>query len=231
MKKLTVDAYHEVAAKRGFKWIGQDNPLTNVNTKWECSQGHTWEATYTDIRMGNGCPVCSQRIKKTASDYVELARQRGFFWVDTLPQHSHLKTRWQCQHGHVWEATYTNISNRKSNCPHCKEYVNGQPVSQRQRGIHRMIGGQLNYPVNRYRIDIAIQHDGSMIAVEYDSYHFHNDQRDAIRDRYLLSQGWRILRIKSGRLLPKKKDLLAALSAVKHGQTYHEIVLPDWGQD
>lgn len=94
-----------------------------------------------------------------------------------------------------------------------------------------MLGGYLNYPVNRYRIDIALITDKLMIAVEYDSWYFHDSERDAQRDQVLLSLGWRVLRIKSGSLLPSRKVLLAALERVIAGERCVEIVLHDWEQN
>jgi len=95
-----------------------------------------------------------------------------------------------------------------------------------------MLGGRLNLPFGRYRIDIALEIGIERIAIEYDSYYWHKKKqaKDARRDRELMIAGWRVLRIKSDKLVPSLKEIGTAIALLLNGQTYTEIVLEDWGE-
>jgi very-short-patch-repair endonuclease len=54
----TPEDYREIARQRGYRWLGPEVPNVNTKTTWECEQGHRWEATYSHIQRGSGCPVC-----------------------------------------------------------------------------------------------------------------------------------------------------------------------------
>ena len=86
-------------------------------------------------------------------------------------------------------------------------YKNGTaPCSKQQKHIHNIIGGKLNYPVDRCSLDIAFPNE--MIYIEYDgSGHGWYDKKylkdgheivqkkDMKRTFYLNSKGWKIIRI------------------------------------
>lgn len=113
--------YEALAEKRGFRWLGPTVPKTDTKTNWQCPHGHQWPTTYGKIRAGRGCPHCSNHVPKTAEDYHQLAKERGFLWLGPLPQNTHMKTWWQCQPGrlgHRWPARYQSIQ-QGTGCPVC----------------------------------------------------------------------------------------------------------------
>jgi very-short-patch-repair endonuclease len=95
-----------------------------------------------------------------------------------------------------------------------------------------MLGGELNYPLGPYKIDVAVEADGIAIAVEYDSWYWHAGQEDhdAQRDREVIAAGWRVLRVKSRASLPSQEQLDAAIACLLAGEDQVEIVLDDWGE-
>ncbi len=56
--------YHQMAASRGFRWLGPEVSGARVKTGWQCPQGHQWQARYNNIQQGSGCPECA-RLKRT----------------------------------------------------------------------------------------------------------------------------------------------------------------------
>ena len=56
--------YHALAEKRGFRWLGPEVRNIQTRTGWECEQGHRWMATYSTVRKGTGCPLCSRKRNK-----------------------------------------------------------------------------------------------------------------------------------------------------------------------
>jgi len=93
-----------------------------------------------------------------------------------------------------------------------------------------MLSGQLNYPFDNLRIDVALPAD--KIAIEYDAWYWHGYrlEQDDLRDQELLSAGWQILHIRSNSSLPTQPELHAAISRLTStNDRVVEIVLDDWG--
>lgn len=233
--RLTPDDYHALARSLGFEWLGPPVLKNTEYTNWRCSQGHVWETTYNQLQHGHDCTYCSMPFRRGDVFFRELAQERGFVWLGPIPKTSHHKTTWQCQQGHQWEAVTSNIKGG-TGCPQCADIVNGARVSQVQRQLCEMLGGILNYRVGRYAIDVALQTGDINIGIEYDCWFWHRVHADKTeherkRDKYLISQGWRILRVKANELLPSQEQLDTAITALLNGSVYQEIVLEDWPED
>jgi very-short-patch-repair endonuclease len=230
IRKVKQD-YDNIGKDRNIRWVDSVLPdNTMVKTLWECKKGHRWLAKYNDIHNGQGCSRCCGNIKKTIDDYRFLAEERGFKWVgEKLPKNVVTKTWWECGKGHKWEAVYHNIKTGYG-CPYCKDIINGALVSKPQRKLNDMLLGDLNYKENKYIIDIAIIRNSQKIAVEYDAQYWHKgrEQADYKRDKYLISKGWKILHIKSGKLLPTRKQIKKAINQLLTCKNIINVCLDDW---
>lgn len=109
------------------------------------------------------------------------------------------------------------------------------PTSQPQLQLYEMIKdrypeAELNYPFSTCSLDIFVCIDGVKIDCEYDGYFWHsNQQRDIKRDKYLQSQGFKTLRVRSGHKLPTEEELFSAIDyLVNTEHHFKEIVLSDW---
>jgi len=228
--KKTDDDYSALAKQRGFKWIGGNPGSVLEKTLWECSEGHQWEARYSDIDTGYGCPFCAGTIPKTPADYHELAAERGFRWLGPEVPTTHDKTTWECGEGHLWEARYNDIQSGRG-CPTCVDMCNGALVSKLQRELCQLVDGELNVPCGPYRIDVGKHLEGVKIAIEYDSWYWHGgrEEEDTKRDEYLKTHGWRLIHVRSNACLPSRKHLDETIKRIAAGATEAEIVLHDWG--
>ena len=228
--------HHTLAKERGFTWLGPEVPNGATKTWWKCGEGHTWETAYDSVKQGRGCPTCAcevigEKKRHKPDDYTALAESRGFRWLGPPVRDGHSVTWWQCSAGHKWQANYHNIQ-QGTGCPTCVDMVNGVRVSKPQRSLCKMLDGELNVPCSVYRIDVAVIADGVNIAVEYDSWFFHagKEEQETERDYVLIEAGWRVLHVRSNTLLPKSRQLDAAISRLLAGEVITEIVLEDWGQ-
>jgi hypothetical protein len=196
------------------------------NTRWQCQYGHQWDAPYANVQQGSGCPACAGCVPKVAHDYYALAKERDFNWVGQLPGSIEEKTTWECRSEHRWEASYHNVDCRESGCPRCRDMVNGALVSSQQRELCRLLGGELNYTVGSWRVDVAFPH--LKIAIEYDSFYYHRgrEERDATKDHDLLAAGWHILRIRSNKQVPDADALGTALVSLLADASYQECNWP-----
>jgi len=74
---LSKEIINERIADRGLELLGK---YTNTLSKtlFQCSKGHTWEATPGNVMGGTGCPRCSGREPLTK----EIVNQRiAIGWV------------------------------------------------------------------------------------------------------------------------------------------------------
>lgn len=80
------------------------------------------------------------------------------------------------------------------------------PCSKQQKYLHKLLGGELNYPIDDCSLDIAfpeqmiyIEYDGSGHNTRYsnnENYDYNkNLQKDINREYFLKNKGWKIIRI------------------------------------
>lgn len=108
-------------------------------------------------------------------------------------------------------------------------------TSSQQIQVYEMIKNKhpdviLNYPFSSLSLDIFVEINNVKIDVEYDGWFFHQDkQKDIKRDKFLQSQGFKTLRIRSGHLLPTEQELFDAIDyLVNTEHHFKEIILSDW---
>jgi hypothetical protein len=79
--------YHKLARVRGFTWTGGALPKNvHAKTSWQCGQGHSWQANYSNIQQGRGCSECSGKRPKETANCDALAESRGFEWTSDVPK-------------------------------------------------------------------------------------------------------------------------------------------------
>lgn len=228
--RITVDDYLALAAQKGIKWIESEIPKANDKTIWECSEGHLWEISYSEIKRGYNCPFCVGNASKTTEDYHALAEAKQIKWKGPEVSDTTVLTGWECEHGHRWQASYANLR-RVKGCPECLDIVNGTIVSEPQKQLCDMVSGELNYPCDSYRIDIALP--DKMVAIEYDCWYWHGNRQeeDRQRDADLIAAGWKVLHIKSNMNLPQQDELFDTIVLLQaDGRNQAEIILDDWGK-
>ena len=110
-----------------------------------------------------------------------------------------------------------------------------QRTSSQQLQLYEIIkrkysNAELNYPFGSCSLDIFICINNINLDIEYDGWYWHqNKQVDLKRDKFLQSQGFKTLRIKSGTLLPTEEELFGSIDyLVNTEHHFKEIILSDW---
>ena len=112
------------------------------------------------------------------------------------------------------------------------------PTYKQQIALYKVIktkysNAVLNHPFSTCSLDVFVCINNIKIDIEYDGGFWHIDQqKDIRRDKFLQSQGFKILRIRSNRLLPTDQELFDAIDylvATEHH--FKEIILKDWKGD
>lgn len=108
-----------VASKKGGECLSNIYINSNHKLTFKCENGHTWETTLAGIRKG-WCPECSIYVReiKTIQDTQELAELKNGQCLSTEYVNNHTKMTWQCEYGHIWEASYNTIQSGCW-CPQC----------------------------------------------------------------------------------------------------------------
>ena len=90
----------------------------------------------------------------------------------------------------------------------------------------------LNVPVlYKYILDIVLKIEDEKINIEYDGCYWHQDiEKDKVRYETLINNGYKVLRIRSGNLLPTKEELKNGIESLlkNENETHSEIKLSDW---
>lgn len=235
-QRLSEDDYLKLASRRNFRWIGPKPSNRQAKTWWCCPVEHSWEASFANVHLGRGCPICGRESMKSAlrskdSEYEAFAETRGWTWIGPSVPNSATKTEWLCQKAHKVFSALSWLKDGNG-CAHCADMVNGAKVSAIQRKLAVLLHGELNVAEGNFSIDVGIKRGDTQIAIEYDSWYYHGDRLEADRrkTKVLLERGWKVLRIRSNALLPEIEDLLKVIEDFAASKrTVHILTLSDWG--
>ena len=91
---------------------------TKDKIKWRCKYGHEFSMSYEGtVSRGCWCQYCAGKYINI-EDCRSFAKSKGGKCISEKYKHSHAKMMWECEHGHQWEANFTNIKMNKW-CPKC----------------------------------------------------------------------------------------------------------------
>jgi len=117
--KMTIEDMQKIAKSRGGRCLSTKYAEAHKKLLWECSQGHSWEATPSSIKNRKSwCPVCSNNNKLTIADMNRTAEIKGGKCLSETYINSKTKLLWECSKGHRWEAAPADIRQGKW-CPVC----------------------------------------------------------------------------------------------------------------
>jgi hypothetical protein len=122
-KKKNIYDMHNLAKIRGGNCLSKEYVNNKTKLKWQCNEGHIWEAVPSSVATGTWCPVCGRNKsndanKLTIEEMQSIAQKRKGKCLSKKYVDSKSKLKWQCEKGHVWEATPSHVNNGTW-CPVC----------------------------------------------------------------------------------------------------------------
>lgn len=117
--QLTMDEVHRRLAVKKIKTFA-NSPRVARRAKFECENGHVWEARLSTVMRESACPYCKINRPLTVDDVNARISDRGYTVVGgyvSAAQHA----QFECSHGHTWSALPDNILRGKG-CPSCAEH-------------------------------------------------------------------------------------------------------------
>lgn len=116
--KPTIEDMHQLAQGRGGKCLSGKYINSTTHLTWQCSEGHTWNATPDNVKWGSWCPKCAKNSRKTIEDMYKIAEEHGGKCLSTKYKNSNTPLKWECAKGHTWETKPNTIINGTW-CPKC----------------------------------------------------------------------------------------------------------------
>lgn len=213
--RKTIEDYHILAEEAELKLTGDKPEKVTHKTWWQCKKNseHKWFVTYNEIHQGARCPYCSGKYRRTPDDYKNLGQIRKFEWLGPEVEYTSQPTEWKCQYNHRWWATYSNIHNRKSGCPHCKESKGESRVAKYLDQFTFRYERQMRFPECRNEMELPFDFyfriGNKVFLVEYDGIlHFEIPEqwggekalkevqkRDQIKTDFAKNNGFILIRI------------------------------------
>lgn len=144
------------------------------------------------------------------------------------------------------KAQNTNLKKYGNICSACNQEIknkqmqtmlknNTVPTSSQQIEVYNILKKHythciINKPLSNIFLDCEVCVNNIMIDVEYDGRYWHQDSvHDRKRDEFVKSNGYKVLRIKSNKLIPNENDLIKTIEKLSlSNHSYNEIILDDW---
>ena len=118
--KTPIEEIHKLAHKKDGRCLYHDRKNSKSKIKWQCKNGHVWEASLNKVKNGQWCKECYlidkrptiKECRKIAKRHKGKCLSKDYIGVGK-------KLKWQCDKGHVWETTFSII--KQSWCPICNK--------------------------------------------------------------------------------------------------------------
>ena len=153
---LGMQRLHDHAASKGGLCLASAYRNTRTKMRWQCSDGHQWEATPANIMyVGSWCPKCALQAraeKQKGSGRKRTCKRLGLLDLQAHAatkhglclaasyQNSATKVLWQCEFGHQWSSAPKNVLYKGTWCPHCARKAS--PTLQHLQDHASALGGE-----------------------------------------------------------------------------------------
>jgi hypothetical protein len=136
--KHTIEEMRKLAKDRGGRCLSDRYVGALVKLKWQCRNGHGWEAIPAAVKKGTWCPKCAGKQKLTIEEMREMAKKRGGVCLSKEYVNATTNLLWRCRKGHEWWAKPNNVRNGTW-CPICAGVQ--KLTIEEMRGIAEKRGG------------------------------------------------------------------------------------------
>lgn len=230
---LTISDLSFTAATKNGKCLSLTHPGSHKNAKWQCSAGHIFYATPSNVRSGKWCPHCAGR-RRTIAYFQKLAISRRGKCLSKSYLNSMSKLIWECASGHRWKAVPMAVV-RGSWCPTCTSGISERMVRVTMEKIFgspfpkvrpKWLLGSKGYPLEldgyNHALKLAFEHQGRQHSRSVDYFDRVKNsfnkrtERDAEKRAVCARRGIRLVEVPEiGSALPLKELQSFILAACK----------------
>jgi hypothetical protein len=139
----TLKTMQDLAADRGGRCLSDSYLNGKQPLRWQCAEGHEWEAAARRVLEGHWCPWCQRvRMRLGIERMHALAARRGGRCLSEDYASLQTKLVWQCSLGHTWSTTPATII-RGHWCPYCVR--RGRPKIEDLHALAHSLGGAVSF--------------------------------------------------------------------------------------
>lgn len=118
VRKGAIEEMQEIARDRGGQCLSPKYINSSTKLRWQCKQGHQWEAVPGSIKQGTWCLTCTGLKKGTIDEMRIIAESKGGKYVSGKYINNDHKLTFRCKEGHQWLAAPRGIKLGRW-CPVC----------------------------------------------------------------------------------------------------------------
>jgi hypothetical protein len=144
-----LEEMQSIAAAHGGKLLSKFYINSQTKLRWQCAEGHTWEAIPSSIKRGSWCRVCG--IKQSALKQAhtigvmrDLAKAKGGVCLSSNYDNANSRLHLRCAEGHEWETSAAVLIGGHW-CPRCEKFRLGRKYALTLEEIQKtatMRGGE-----------------------------------------------------------------------------------------
>ncbi len=123
-RKWSLSDAHLAASQHLGKCLSTSYRQSNHKLKWQCSEGHVWKASFSQVRSGHWCNECGyksagEKMRGSIDKAQSAANQKGGQCLNPGDYvNNRTRLEFECLEGHRWLARPVNIQQGKW-CPKC----------------------------------------------------------------------------------------------------------------
>ena len=117
-QKGTLEEMQRIAEGKGGLCLSRKYTNNYSKLRWQCKEGHQWDAVPGSVTRGFWCPFCAGHHKGTIEEMQRIAEARAGKCLSREYTNKRSKLIWQCKEGHQWDATPGSVT-RGCWCPSC----------------------------------------------------------------------------------------------------------------
>ncbi|MQR02084.1 hypothetical protein [Glaciimonas soli] len=108
--RTTIEQMQVIAIERGGMCLSIAYGIAHTKLEWECTKGHRWFATPSNIKRGTWCRECAKdRSRSSLDDIIEIALARGGRCLSQQYINTESPLTFECEQGHCWQASSKTI--------------------------------------------------------------------------------------------------------------------------
>ena len=136
-QKPTLAEMQRLAREREGKCLSR-RYVSTAPMRWECKEGHRWEAPAFRIKRGNWCPYCARESRRLGlASMKSFAKKRGGNCLSKRYVNERTPLLWECKKGHRWRSRLSNIKQNSQPpapwCPRCRRKLRQRNAAKKSK--------------------------------------------------------------------------------------------------
>ena len=228
---------HSVASEVYKHKTGYNAPASNPEVKKKAQEKYYLKTGYLnsnqnpEVKKKKAENYYAKTGYRNPSQNPEVQRKKnetyynntGYKYCGTSPE-----DRKKAQNTYYEKTGYLNPMQNPKNAGRKSSSMCNQMIEIIEKHFNNV---QSEVPFKRYSLDCVVNINDCKIDIEYDGWFFHKDKvnTDLKRNQELCDAGIKVLRVKSGSLVPDEQLLVNAIINLSQSDLfYDEIILKDW---